>query len=54
MKSLREADAHYKESEGISSRETVMEGDEALIDAVRVFPCLYNSKIAEFRVVTKK
>ena len=32
----------------------VMEGDEALIDAVRAFPCLYNSKIAEFRVVTKK
>lgn len=31
-----------------------MEKDESLIEAVRAYPCLYNSKIADFKVQTKK
>ena len=31
-----------------------MEKDEALIEAVRDYQCLYNSKIADFKVVLKK
>ena len=31
-----------------------MEKDEALIEAVRDYQCLYNSKSADFKVVLKK
>ena len=31
-----------------------MESDEALIEAVRDYQCLYNSKSADFKVVLKK
>ena len=31
-----------------------MEADEALIDAVREYPCLYNSRISDFEVQMKK
>ena len=31
-----------------------MEKDEALIEAVRHYQCLYNSKSADFKVVLKK
>ena len=31
-----------------------MEKDEQLIDAVREFPCLYNSKSPDFKVTLKK
>ena len=31
-----------------------MEKDEALIEAVRDYRCLYNSKSADFKVVLKK
>ena len=31
-----------------------MEKDEALIEAVRDYQCLYNSKNADFKVVLKK
>ena len=31
-----------------------MEKDEALIEAVRDYQCLYNSKRADFKVVLKK
>ena len=32
----------------------VMENDEALIEAVREYPCLYNSTIADFKITLKK
>ena len=31
-----------------------MERDEQLIEAVRDYPCLYNSKSADFKVLLKK
>ena len=31
-----------------------MERDELLVNAVREYPCLYNSKIADFKVLLKK
>ena len=31
-----------------------MERDELLIEAVRDYPCLYNSKSADFKVLLKK
>ena len=31
-----------------------MESDELLIDAVRQYPCLYNSKSPGFKVLLKK
>lgn len=31
-----------------------MEADEALIDAVRGYPCLYNNRISDFKVQLKK
>ena len=31
-----------------------MDRDELLIEAVREYPCLYNSKIADFKVLLKK
>ena len=31
-----------------------MESDELLIGAVKEYPCLYNSKLADFKVLIKK
>ena len=31
-----------------------MERDEQLIEAVRDYPCLYNSKSADFKILMKK
>ena len=31
-----------------------MDRDELLIEAVREYPCLYNSKIADFKILLKK